>query len=97
MSPEQQWNDAMGDLRSHLSDIRQALDEGDLDRIAPFAVPSGLPGMPLACVDEARSLVDDQNELEAEVRRVMDSQQPSLARSSQPQLAFRRSRFEARA
>lgn len=97
LHPEAQWNETLSELREHLADVRRALEDGDLDSITPFAVPDGLPGMPVSCAADARSLVEEQHRVEAAVRQAMDDSRPAQQRTPQPVAGFRRSRFEARA
>lgn len=97
LHPEAQWNETLAELREHLAEVRQALEAGDLDGITPFAVPEGLPGMPVSCAAEAQSLVEEQHQVELAVRQAMDESRPTQQRTPQPAGGFRRSRFEARA
>lgn len=95
--PEAQWTETLSALREHLAEVRRALEAGDLDGIMPFAVPEGLPGMPVSCAAEARSLAEEQHQVEVAVRAAMEQNRPTQQRPPQPAAGFRRSRFEARA
>lgn len=97
LSPEEIWTRTLAELRRHLSEVRAALAAGDLDAIPPFHTPAGLPQLPPGCLDAARSLVDEQNEVHAELRRAID-EHPAAARRPTPRAGTTRPiRFDARA
>lgn len=93
---EQIWIRTLSELEVHLSDACAALERGDIDDIAPFPVPAGLPPLPESCARQARSLLNDQQSLEAAIRRAL-AEQPSIPKhATQHRSASRHTRFDAR-
>jgi len=92
----QVWTRTLNELAQHLNDASAALDRGDIDGIEPFPVPAGLPALPESCARQARSLLNDQQSLEASLRRALAERESIPAHHTQHRSVPRHARFDAR-